>query len=223
VGADSRIQVDQHKTFGWVGEEAMGIGTIERLDAARSKLLTRLYTLLLASQFKQLGAGARISPPFRYHGLHQISLGEHAYIARDCWIHVLGDHENGDGSKITIHAHAGIGMGSHISAAQQVVIGEHALLAPNVYISDHAHAYENVDMPIMEQGITGIKPVSIGRNAWLGRNVVVLPGVSIGQNCVIGANSVVNSSIPDFSVAVGMPARVIKQYNRNTGRWERVP
>ena len=69
----------------------MGIGTIERLDHARSKILTRLYTLLLASQFKAIGAGARISPPFRYYGLHQISLGEHAYIARNCWIHVVGD------------------------------------------------------------------------------------------------------------------------------------
>src|SRR5271170_1254013 len=112
-------------------KEAMGIGTIERLDAARSKLLTRLYTLLLASQFRRLGAGARISPPFRYHGLHQISLGEQAYIARNCWIHVVGDHKNEDCPKIVINAHAGIGMGSHISAAQQVVIGEHALLAPN--------------------------------------------------------------------------------------------
>ena len=113
-------------------------------------------------------------------------------------------------------------MGSHISAAQQVVIGEHVLLAPNVYISDHAHAYENVDVPIMRQGMTGVAPVSIGRHTWLGQNVVVLPGVTIGQHCIIGANSVVNSSIPDYSVAVGAPARVVKQYNRNSGQWERV-
>jgi acetyltransferase-like isoleucine patch superfamily enzyme len=73
----------------------------------------------------------------------------------------------------------------------------------------------------MHQGINGIAPVSIGRNAWLGQNVVVLPGVTIGEHCVIGANSVVNSSIPDFSVAVGAPARVIKRYNKETARWER--
>ncbi|MGO9527314.1 MAG: acyltransferase [Verrucomicrobiia bacterium] len=200
----------------------MGIRTIEWLDHARSRISTRLYTLLLASQFRQFGAGARISPPFRYYGLHQISLGEHAYIARNCWIHVVGDHENEDCSKIIIQAHAGIGMGSHISATQQVVIGEHALLAPNVFISDHVHAYENVDVPIMRQGITGVAPVSVGRHTWLGQNVVVLPGVTIGQHCIIGANSVVNSSVPDYSVAVGAPARVVKQFNKNSGQWERV-
>jgi acetyltransferase-like isoleucine patch superfamily enzyme len=95
-------------------------------------------------------------------------------------------------------------------------------LARNVYISDHAHAYENLDMPIMHQGIDSIAPVSIGRNTWLGENAVVLPGVTIGQHCVIGANAVVNTSIPDFSVAVGAPARVVRQFNKNSGQWERV-
>jgi acetyltransferase-like isoleucine patch superfamily enzyme len=50
----------------------------------------------------------------------------------------------------------------------------------------------------------------------------VLPGASIGVHCVIGANSVVLSDIPDYSVAVGSPARVVKMYNRSTKRWERV-
>jgi acetyltransferase-like isoleucine patch superfamily enzyme len=200
----------------------MGMGTIEWLDHIRSKIQTRLYTLLLASQFKEFGVGARISPPFRFYGLHQISVGEHAYIARNCWIHVVGDDDHEDRARIIIHAHTGIGMGSHISAVREVVIGEHVLLAPNVYISDHAHAYENVELPVMRQGITDIAPVFIGRHTWLGQNVVVLPGVAIGQHCIIGANSVVNSSIPDYSVAVGAPARVIKRYNRDTNQWERV-
>ena len=204
------------------GGETMSIGTIERLDHSWSRIVTRLYTLLLSSQFKEIGRGARIAPPFRYYGLNQIRLGEHAMIHRDCWIQVMGSSVDDDSARIIIGSHARIGMGSSISAAQQVVVGEHVLLARNVYISDHAHAYENVDVPIVDQGLAGIAPVSIGRNTWLGQNTVVLPGVTIGQHCVIGANSVVNSSIPDFSVAVGTPARVVKQYNRNTRQWERV-
>lgn len=200
----------------------MSIGTIEWLDHARSRILARLYTLLLASQFKEFGAGSRIMPPFRYYGLNQISLGGKGTINRDCWIHVVGGREDDESAKIVIQAHAGIGMGATISAAQQVIIGEYVLLARNVYISDHAHAYENLDMPIMHQGIDSIAPVSIGRNTWLGENAVVLPGVTIGQHCVIGANAVVNTSIPDFSVAVGAPARVVRQFNKNSGQWERV-
>ncbi len=186
------------------------------------RLTTRLYTLLIASQFREIGAGARISPPFRFYGLNQMSLGEKAFIARDCWIHIVGGHDEEGPAKIIIKAHAGIGMGATISAAREVVIEEYALLARNVYISDHAHAYENIGIPIMHQDINGIAPVRIGRSSWLGQNVVVLPGVTIGRHCIIGANSVVNKSIPDFSIAVGAPARVVKRHNPETGKWESV-
>ena len=64
-------------------------------------------------------------------------------------------------------------------------------------------------------------PISIGENTWIGENVCVI-GSSIGKHCVIGSNSVVLSNIPDYSVAVGSPAKVIKRYNQITKDWERV-
>ena len=82
--------------------------------------------------------------------------------------------------KLIIKAHTGIGMGAHISAAKQILIEEYVLLGRNVHISDHTHAFENIQTPIIQQGINGIAPVSIGRGTWLGQNVVVLPGVTIG-------------------------------------------
>ena len=177
--------------------------------------------MLIAGQFGKIGPGARVTPPFRFANLHQISLGPGAVIHQDCWITVLGGLGAADAVKLIIEAHAGIGMGATIAAAQRVVIGEYALLARNVYIADHGHAFEDVTVPIMNQGVDNIKPVLIGRHTWLGQNVAVLPGVSIGEHCVVGANSVVNRSIPDFSVAVGSPARVVKRYNKSSGRWER--
>ncbi|EEF62375.1 transferase hexapeptide repeat containing protein [Pedosphaera parvula Ellin514] len=176
--------------------------------------------MLIWSQFKEIGAHSRISPPFRCWGLNQMRLGERVNIESDCWIHVVDGDGDESSAKLVIGSHCGIGMGATISAARQVVLGEHVLLARNVYISDHAHAFEDITIPIMHQGINNIKPVSIGKHTWLGQNVVVLPGVTIGEHCVIGANSVVNSSIPDYSVAVGSPARVVKQYNVATKRWE---
>jgi acetyltransferase-like isoleucine patch superfamily enzyme len=143
-------------------------------------------------------------------------------IHRDCWIQVLNGREDEKSTKLVIKSHAGIGMGTTISAAQKVVIEEYALLARNIYISDHAHAFTDVTIPIMSQGIENPEPVTIGRHSWLCQNVCILPGVSIGEHSVIGANSVVKSSIPAFSVAVGSPARVVKHYNINCGVWERV-
>lgn len=187
-----------------------------------SKVKTRVFTLLLSKRFHSIGKGARVTPPFRCANLHQISLGVGAIIHRDCWIHVVGGLGSDESLKLVIGSHAGIGMGATISAAQQIVIEENVLLARNVYIADHAHAYDDVSRAIMHQGISGVSPVLIGRNSWLGQNVVVLPGVTIGEHCVIGANSVVRNSIPAYSVAVGAPARVVKQFNSGVGRWEKL-
>jgi acetyltransferase-like isoleucine patch superfamily enzyme len=107
-----------------------------------SKIQTRIFTLLISSQFKEIGGRTRISPPFRCANLRQISLGHGVQIERDCWIHVVGGYGEENSPKLIIKSHAGIGMGATISAAQQVVIGEYALLARNVYISDHAHAIQ---------------------------------------------------------------------------------
>ena len=98
-----------------------------------------------------------------------------------------------------------------ISAVRQVFLEESVLLARNVYISDHIHKYSEIDVPILAQGLDKIKPVLIKRGAWLGQNVVVCPGVTIGVGAVVGANSVVNQDIPDYAVAVGSPAKVVKR------------
>jgi acetyltransferase-like isoleucine patch superfamily enzyme len=193
---------------------------MEAMMHACSRLRTRLFTFLLASQFQHIGTGSRIVPPFRYAQLHQISLGDYVIIHAGGWITAVSDPDY-KGVKLSVGSHTGIGMGATIAAAKQVVIGENVLLARNVYIADHSHAFKDITIPISRQGIDNIKPVSIGRHTWLGQNAVVLPGVSIGQHCVIGANSVVNRSIPDFSIAVGAPARVVKAYNPGTGQWEK--
>jgi acetyltransferase-like isoleucine patch superfamily enzyme len=186
------------------------------------RLRTRLYTHLLAKNFNQFGKGARVSPPFRFYGLDQMQLGERVYIGPDCWIHAVNEELNDRRVKIVMEADVGIGMGATISAAQRIQIGARTITARNVYISDHSHAFADVNIPIRDQGITNIRPVSIGEDSWLGQNAVVLPGVCIGKHCVVGANSVVNSSLPDFSVAVGAPARVVRRYNPDSRQWERV-
>jgi acetyltransferase-like isoleucine patch superfamily enzyme len=85
------------------------------------------------------------------------------------------------------------------------------LIARNVYISDHIHKYSQADLPILAQGLDKIGGVLIKSGAWLGQNVVVCPGVTVGTGAVVGANSVVNQDIPDFCVAAGSPARVVKK------------
>jgi len=109
-----------------------------------------------------------------------------------------------------------IGRGSGIVGHLSIDIGNDVWTGHHVYITDQNHGYENIDMPISQQ--TQIeRTVSIGDGSWLGAGVVVLPGAQIGKHVAIGANSVVTGVIPDYSVAVGSPARVIKQYSENSG------
>lgn len=83
-----------------------------------------------------------------------------------------------------------------------------------MYITDCDHEYRNVVVPVIDQGIVqkGQK-VSIGDGSYIGINAVIVGNVEIGKHCVIGANSVVTKDVPDYSVAVGSPAKVIKKIN----------
>jgi acetyltransferase-like isoleucine patch superfamily enzyme len=103
-----------------------------------------------------------------------------------------------------------IGKGTGIVGHYEIVIGDDVWTGHHVYITDQNHGYEDVRLPISQQMMPE-KPVHIGDGSWLGHGSVVLPGARIGRHVVVGANSVVTGELPDYSVAVGVPARVIKQ------------
>lgn len=109
-----------------------------------------------------------------------------------------------------------IGRGSGIVGHLSIVIGNDVWTGHHVYITDQNHGYENIEIPISQQ-IQVERPVSIGDGSWLGAGVVVLPGSTIGKHVAVGANSVVTGHLPDYCVAVGAPARVIKQYSPSSG------
>jgi acetyltransferase-like isoleucine patch superfamily enzyme len=104
-----------------------------------------------------------------------------------------------------------IGRGSHIVGHFSIEIGDDIQTGPYVYITDQNHVYEDPDVPIGQQWPVE-RSVSIGSGSWLGTGVVVLPGSRIGRHVVVGAGSVVAGELPDFTVAVGSPARVVKAY-----------
>ena len=114
-----------------------------------------------------------------------------------------------------------IGNHSTIFSYGEIVFGDGVLTAPNVHIVDHNHEYEDPFTHIYKQGVR-YNPgdrVVIGDGSWLGKNVVVIGNVSIGKNCVIAANSVVTKDVPDYSIAAGIPARVIKRYDFDRREW----
>lgn len=92
-----------------------------------------------------------------------------------------------------------------------------------MYITDCDHEYRNVAIPVIDQGIVqNGQKVSIGDGSYVGINAVIVGNVKIGKHCVIGANSVVTKDVPDYCVAVGSPAKVLKRYNSETQQWKSV-
>ena len=82
-------------------------------------------------------------------------------------------------------------------------------------VYEQNHNFDRVDIPMCQQGFQPVEPVHIGNDVWIGRRVIILPGVTIGDGCVIGAGAVVAKDIPPFSIAVGNPCRVIKNRKVN--------
>jgi acetyltransferase-like isoleucine patch superfamily enzyme len=109
-----------------------------------------------------------------------------------------------------------IGQGSYIVGHFNIDIGDDIQTGPYVYITDQNHVYDDPDVPIGRQWPVE-SGVSIGSGSWLGTGVIVLPGARIGRNVAVGAGSVVVGELPDHCVAVGVPARVIKQYVAGDG------
>lgn len=92
---------------------------------------------------------------------------------------------------------------------------DNVMLGSGVHIYTGNHRFKRIDIPIIEQGSHEYKNVVVKEGAWIGANSIILTGVTIGKNSVVGAGSVVTKDVPDFSVVVGNPARVIKKLDKN--------
>lgn len=160
------------------------------------------------------GKGAKVRPRTRMDVVpwNKFELGS------DSTIEDFSAINNGVGDVI-IGDRTRIGLSNTIIGP--VKIGNDIRLAQNITVSGLNHDYEDVSMPIHEQGVS-TAPIIIEDSTWLGANVVVVAGVTIGKHCVVAAGSIVTKDIPPYSVAVGNPARVIKQYNEETKTWEKV-
>jgi len=112
----------------------------------------------------------------------------------------------------------------HIAAAEEIFIGNNVLIASKVFITDISHGSyngDNQDSPITIPSGRKLltKPVKIDDNVWIGESVNIMPGVKIGFGSIIGAGAVVTKDIPPYSIAVGNPARVIKEFDNRSQSW----
>lgn len=134
-------------------------------------------------------------------GNEEVVLGDHSFVLRGALLQPYG-------GRIRIGQNVGINPYCVIYGHGGVEIGDDVMMAAFCVIIPANHRFAMLDKPMRSQGLT-CKGISIGPDTWLGTRVTVLDGVRIGKGAVIGAGAVVTSDVPDYAIAVGVPARVI--------------
>ena len=172
-----------------------------------------------ARGFGAFGAGSAICfPVTALYGERYIRLGAQTIVGPHVTLSagVSPTHELDRETAVSIGDRCLIGRGSGIVAHESIEIGDDVFTGHHVYVTDANPGYEDVTLPIGRQ-FAAPRPVSIGAGSWLGHGSIVLPGSRIGEHVVVGAGSVVTGEIPDFSVAVGVPAKVVRRYDPARG------
>jgi acetyltransferase-like isoleucine patch superfamily enzyme len=171
-------------------------------------------------KFRSMGEGSCIAfPPGAVSGESCISIGRDTLVAPfvSLAVGMPGEPlERHSEAVISIGDRCVLGRGSSIIARSRVTIEDDVATGPYVYVTDHNHSYGDLEVPIGRQWPAD-DTVRIGAGSWLGSSVVVLPGADIGRHVAVAAGSVVRGVIPDFSVAAGVPAKVVRHHVEGEG------
>jgi acetyltransferase-like isoleucine patch superfamily enzyme len=181
------------------------------------RMLNQTHTMVVRGSFAAWGRGSRIGRGARLVAPHLVHVGSGVMVGEGAWLNAKDDR--GDGAP-TLHIGDGtyIGRLVQINAWRNVTIGRQVMIADRVFISDADHKHEDSCRPIALQGDEFIGPVILQEGCWIGIGAVILPGVTVGRNAIVAANAVVTRSIPDRSVAGGIPARIIGSEMKQSGR-----
>ncbi len=177
-----------------------------------------LCNKLRTSKIKNCGKHVEIEKPIKIQ-YEYIEIGDNSHILRDARIqNVSGDTD----IRIRIGNSTGIGYRFSVIAGANVFIGNNVAIASDVFLSAGSHGINpEYKVPYGCQAYLG-SDIRICDGVWLGEKVIVMSGVQIGEKSIIGAGSVVTRNIPSYCIAVRNPARVIKKYNFNLHKWEKV-
>lgn len=168
----------------------------EEITIEQTKCLDRLYDfnmtrpsegekreMMLKEMFAEIGEGCYIEPPF-----HSNFGGKHVHFGKN------------------VYANFNLTMVDDT----HIYVGDYTMFGPNVVVATAGHP---ILPELRQEGYQYNASVHIGKNCWIGAGAIIVPGITIGDNVVIGAGSIVTKDIPDNSVAVGNPCKVIRQVN----------
>lgn len=196
-----------------------------------TKIINKIESILTAFVnnhiFGAWGKNTSIQKPLKITAKKNIFIGHKVLIMPLARIEPIISWKDSNGTvsnynpKLIIEDGVSAGQCLHINCAQSVIIHKDCLISSFVFISDIDHEYGDINVPVGFQPLL-IQPVEIGEQTFIGTGVKILAGSHIGKHCIVGANSVVSHDIPDYSVVVGIPAKIIKKYDFKSKSWIKV-
>ncbi len=154
----------------------------------------------------QVGAGTRLST-MKVTWPHKVSLGERCTFEHGIYFNCAGPYT--EGVSISIGDNCFIGSGCEFNVVSKLTIGRSSLIASGTRFIDHDHGIElGIPMKLQKEQRGEI---TIGEDAWIGANCIVLKGITIGDGAIVAAGSVVTKPVAPFSLVAGVPARFIRQ------------
>lgn len=176
----------------------------------------RIYSLWIRNEFINIGTDVLFQHPVTLLGTKFITIGSNVQFGKLCILAAHSKYYNQILSPcITIGDNCNFGEYNHITCINSITIGNNVLTGRFVTITDNAHGETNLATlqiaPISRKLVSKGK-VIIGDNVWISDKVTILPGVKIGNGVIIAANSVVTKDIPNYCLAAGVPAKIIKSY-----------
>lgn len=178
---------------------------------ARPRWFTRVVINRFFHQYKSKSK-VRSSARMDIYPFYQFELGQNSTIEDYCTVtNGVGDVIIGNGVRI--------GIGSVLMGP--VEIQDNTILGQHILVTGLDHIYQDVTVPIKDQGVSRKKTL-IGKDCFIGANASILPGVTIGNHCVVAAGAVVTKDIPDYHIAVGNPAKLVKRFDFDSQEWVRI-
>lgn len=185
-------------------------------------LRSKLYPLLLGSCGRNVTFGTNVV--LRHPG--KIHLGDNVVIDDNVVLDAKGSDNKGlfvgngvfvgrntilscKNGDIYLDDNANLGFNCEIFSANRVKVGKNVLMAAYTYLVGGTHTFSRIDIPMLHQEREA-RGIEVGDNCWIGAHVVVFDGVTVGRECVLGAGAIVNDDVPDWFIAVGAPAKPVK-------------
>lgn len=180
------------------------------------KYMWALRALIYKPFFKYIGSMSYMGKPCFIEGCKGISIGKKTRIFPGIRMEAIGT------GKISIGSNCAIEQNVHItSAAENLIVEDGTVILANTYITNIDHNYSEINKPILEQSYT-VKTTKIGKNCFIGYGSAIQAGTNLGEHCIVGAHSIVKGDFPDYCVIVGSPAKVIKIFNKENKKWEKI-